>query len=263
MHQHPVKLRPLAVSGSEPLIRLSGLPNVREIVTDRKAAVRLSDAVASRTWRAIVMRATADRFHSCDYRVAFACRCIVLMFGLLAINAGNPAVAAKVAGVTLDESIVHENDTLVLNGAGLRKRLFFKLYVGSLYLEESLSLAGQNAQLLVEADAPMLIQLNILSDLLTRDKMINALNEGFKKSTGGNLAPIQDQIDMMIEAFDQPIRPGEVYQIAYHPDRGTSVLRAEQTLATSPGLPFKQAVFGIWLSDSPAQASLKSAMLGK
>ena len=127
------------------------------------------------------MRVTADRFDSCDRRVGFACRCMVLTLGLLAINAGNPAVAEKVAGVTLDESIVHENDTLVLNGAGLRKRLFFKLYVGSLYLEESLSLAGQNAQLLVEADAPMLIQLNILSDLLTRDKMIGCPERGLQK----------------------------------------------------------------------------------
>ena len=207
------------------------------------------------------MHAATERLYSCRHGIRPAWQCMALLLGMLAISAGNPAVAAKVAGVTLDESIRHDGTTLVLNGAGLRKKLFFKLYVGSLYLEESM--AGQDAQALVQADAPMLIQLNILSDLLTRDKMIDALNEGFKKSTGDNVAPIQAQIDMMIDAFDQPIRPGEVYQIAYHPEKGTSVLRAEQVLATSTGLPFKQAVFGIWLSDKPAQASLKNAMAGK
>jgi len=29
-----------------------------------------------------------------------------------------------------------------------------------------------------------------------------------------------------------------------------------------PGLAFKQALFGIWLSDDPVQDSLKEAMLG-
>lgn len=206
-----------------------------------------------------MLKAT-DRFISNNLRVGPACRLIALLVGLFVISANNPAMAAKVAGVTLDESVMHENDTLVLNGAGLRKKLFFKLYVGSLYLEESM--AGADAQQLVEADAPMMIQLNILSDLLTRDKMVDALNEGFKKSTGDNLSPIQAQIDQMINTFDQPIRPDHTYQIAYDPVNGTSLIRNDQKLSTIPGLPFKQAVFGIWLSDNPAQLSLKNAMLG-
>jgi len=206
-----------------------------------------------------VINAATAPLHSGWIKAHRACRYVLLILGLLAISAGNPAVAAKVAGISLDESIVHEGDELVLNGAGLRKRLFFKLYVGSLYVQNEL--AGADAQSLIEADAPMLIQLNILSELLTRDKMVDALNEGFSKSTGGNVAPIQAQIDEMINAFDQSIRPGETYRLAYHPDTGTSLLRGGETIATVTGLPFKQALFGIWLSDSPAQASLKKAML--
>lgn len=205
------------------------------------------------------MQAATNQFEAGFHKARLACRFAGLIFGLLAISAGNPAVAAKVGGVTLDESMVHEDTSLVLNGAGLRKKLFFKLYVGSLYVEDAM--AGGEAATLVEADAPMLIQLNILSELLTRDKMVSALNEGFNKSTGGNVAPIQEQIDVMIDAFDQPILPGDTYVIAYHPDTGTSLLRAGETMATVPGLPFKQALFGIWLSESPAQASLKKAML--
>jgi hypothetical protein len=34
------------------------------------------------------------------------------------------------------------------------------------------------------------------------------------------------------------------------------------TVGTIPGLPFKRALFAIWLGDKPADRSLKQAMLG-
>lgn len=182
------------------------------------------------------------------------------MLGLLLLTPAGPALAEKVAGVTLDDRIVYSETPLTLNGAGIRKKLFIKLYVGSLYVDETL--AGSDADTIMKADAPMVIQLDIISDLLTRDKLVKALNDGFNKSTEGNTAPIQAEIDAMHDAFDQPVRPNETYRIAYDPDVGTSILRDEQNLIDLPGLPFKQAIFGIWLSSKPAQKSLKKAMLG-
>lgn len=168
--------------------------------------------------------------------------------------------AKKVGKVELAENLSVEDITLTLNGAGIRKKLFIKLYVGSLYVEESLK--GSDADAIIQADNPMLIKLDIISELLTRDKMIKALNEGFSKSTNGNTAPIQEQISAMIDAMSQPIRPGDVYQVIYTPQAGTRLTIGDETLATIEGLPFKQALFGIWLSASPAQKSLKDAMLG-
>ncbi len=45
-----------------------------------------------------------------------------------------PALAAEVAGVKVDERIKLESSELVLNGAGLRTKAFFKVYVAGLYL---------------------------------------------------------------------------------------------------------------------------------
>jgi len=178
---------------------------------------------------------------------------------LITMLLSGAAYAKKVGSVTLEDSVTFNDATLVLNGAGMRKRLFFKLYVGSLYVDESVK--GSSAQSMTLANEAMLIQLNILSDLLTRDKLIDALDTGFTKSTGGDITPIQAEITTMKEAMQEPVRPGDVYRIAYVPEVGTSIVRGDETLVTIPGLPFKQAVFGIWLSDNPAQASLKSAML--
>lgn len=169
------------------------------------------------------------------------------------------ARAATVAGVTLDDQISINNTQLVYNGAGLRKRLFFKLYVGSLYVSDDLK--GGAGEDVINADEPMMIQLNILSDLLTRDKLVNALKDGLNKSTQGNTAPIEAETRIMLDALSGPVRPGHVYQLIYQPGTGTQLMLDGELLATAEGLPFKQALFGIWLSDAPAQASLKAAML--
>ena len=100
-----------------------------------------------------------------------------------------------------------------------------------------------------------------MSDLLTRDKMLKALKSGFNKSTGGNTGPVQPQIDQMIELMTDKIRPGDSYTFAFEPAVGTRMSRNGEELGLIEGLEFKQALFGIWLSDKPVQANLKSAML--
>ncbi|MBX2879424.1 MAG: chalcone isomerase family protein [Granulosicoccus sp.] len=172
----------------------------------------------------------------------------------------NPVLpSSKIAGVTLDDTINIDGTALVLNGAGLRKKLFIKLYVGSLYVAEKSADATQ----LIEAQSPMMIQLNILSDLLTRDKMIKALQDGFSKSTNGDVSAIQEQIDQLIAAAGDSIRPGDNFTVFYHPDTGSRVYLNGEAVADIEGHAFKQALFGIWLSDNPVQGSLKRAMLGK
>ncbi len=180
----------------------------------------------------------------------------VLAVALLLI--GGHATAAKVAGVELDPAMSVGEQELVLNGAGIRKKLFIKLYVGSLYAVEK----SRDATALVDADEAMAIRLNVLSDLLTRDKMVKALKEGFSKSTGGNTEPVQGGIDQMMGLMQDKIRPGNSITLAYEPGVGTHVMRDGEAMSVIPGLAFKQALFGIWLSDSPAQVSLKKAMLG-
>ena len=175
----------------------------------------------------------------------------------LALIAG-PLQAAKVGGITLDESITVGSTETLYNGAGLRKKLFIKLYVGSLYL----TTPSTDANAIIDADEAMAIRLNILSDLLTRDKLLSALKEGLDNSTGGNTAPIQPQIDQMIALMQDKVSPGDTLTLAYEPGVGTHVMRDGKELDVIEGLPFKKALFGIWLSDKPAQKSLKTDMLG-
>lgn len=180
-----------------------------------------------------------------------------LLFGALMFISSS-ANAAKVGGVELDESITVAGESLNLNGAGIRKKLFIKLYVGSLYTASGAGAASE----IVDADEVMAIRLNMLSDLLTREKMVDALEDGFKKSTGGNTAPIQAGIDQLIDVMPEKIKPGTEMTLTYEPGVGTHLMDGDNSISVIEGLNFKQALFGIWLSDKPAQKSLKKAMLG-
>ena len=177
---------------------------------------------------------------------------------LLATLATEPARAAKVAGMELPDSVDIAGETLALRGAGVRKRLFLKLYVAALYGGAE----GADGAAIAAADEPMMIRLAIRSDLVTRDKMIDALNEGFAKSTGGDTAPVQDGIDAMLAAMPEDIDPGDRYDLVYVPGEGTTLAQDGERLASVEGLAFKEALFGIWLSDDPVQADLRSAMVG-
>ncbi len=180
---------------------------------------------------------------------------LLLLFTLVHL----PAQAAKVAGVALDDTLAIGEQSTSYNGAGVRKKLFIKLYVGSLYLASP----GADAASIIDADEAMAIRLDVLSDLLSRKKLVKALDEGFEKSTGGNTQAIQPQIDKMLSFMQDMISPGSRYTLAYEPGVGTHISRNGEELTVIEGLAFKRALFGIWLSGQPAQESLKSAMLGR
>ena len=173
---------------------------------------------------------------------------------ILALLVTLPSFAAN-----LPDTLNSAGQTLQLNGSGERTKLFIKLYRAGLYLESKSQIADE----IVNANEPMAIRLDILSDLITARKMEKATMEGFQKSTGGNLGPIAGEIDRFIAIFTQGIKKGDVYEFSYLPATGTAVIKNGRTQENIAGAPFKQALFGIWLGKEPAQQSLKKTLLGQ
>ena len=105
--------------------------------------------------------------------------------------------ARVVNDVDVADSLTVDGQELVLNGAGVRSKFFLNVYVGALYLQQK----SENGTELVAADNPMTIRLYITSSLIDGERMSEATLDGFVRSTGGNLAPIQDGIERLIGAF--------------------------------------------------------------
>lgn len=164
-----------------------------------------------------------------------------------------------VAGVKVENKISVDGKSLTLNGVGTRVKLFMDMYVGALYLETK----NNNASEIMSSKDAAAIKLNIVSGLITSDKMINAIDEGFKNSTGGKQASYKAKIDKFKAFFKEEIKKGDVFVIAYLPEDGIVVYKNGTKKGTIDGHDFKKALFGIWLSDKPADSKLKAKMLGK
>jgi hypothetical protein len=63
--------------------------------------------------------------------------------------------------------------------------------------------------------------------------------------------------------FQEEIKEGDVFDLVYVPGEGVHVLKNGEQKDTVGDLEFKKALFGIWLSDNPAQKDLKNKMLGQ
>ncbi|WP_421910588.1 chalcone isomerase family protein [Marinobacter sp.] len=178
---------------------------------------------------------------------------------LLTVALATPAAALTVEGVDVPDTYSAMDTELKLNGAGTRSKWFMDLYIGGLYVPETID----DGQAIINADEPQAITLHIISGMITSDKMKSATMEGFENSTGGDLAAIKDDVDAFLDVFSEEIKDGDVFDLVYLPGEGVRVLKNGDQRATIGDLEFKKALFGIWLSDEPAQEDLKEKMLGQ
>jgi len=169
------------------------------------------------------------------------------------------AEAAELAGVNVPDTIATEENKLVLNGAGIRKKFFMKMYVGALYLAKR----NSSSEKVINADEPMAIRLHITSSMITSERMEDATREGFVNSTGENIDPITGEIEKFISVFKEKISENDVFELIYSPGKGVEVFKNSSSKVIIKGLEFKKALFGIWLCNKPAQKSLKNKMLGR
>lgn len=169
------------------------------------------------------------------------------------------AGALEIGGAVLPDTLTAGTEKLTLNGAGLRKKFFVKVYAGGLYLTEP----SGNADAVIAGDAPMAIRMHFIYDGVSSEKLVGAWNEGFAAATGGNTSPIQSGIDKFNSFFNREAKEGDFFDILYTPEQGVRVYRGDRLQGVIPGLDFKRALFGIWLGAEPADEGLKEGMLGR
>ncbi len=163
----------------------------------------------------------------------------------------------RVGGVELPNQIIVADQQLQLEGAGTRVKLWMDMYAMGLYLTHDMS----DAEKIISSDESMGIRLEIISGLITSEKMEKATREGFKNATNGEMENIKDEIEDFISVFMLGIEKNDVFEFIYSPAAGTMVFKNAELKHSIQGLSFKQALFGIWLCDKPADKSLKDKLL--
>ncbi len=168
---------------------------------------------------------------------------------------------AEVAGIKLDDGIRIGSQNLVLNGAGLRVKVFFKVYAAGLYLSEK---AGSTAAVLALA-GPKRVSMTMMRDLTAQD-LIDALGEGMRNNHPAadfeKLKPRVERLNAIMAAIGAA-KSGNVITLDYVPESGTRVsLNGEPKGEAIAGDDFYRALLRIWLGDNPVDSSLKKALLG-
>lgn len=179
---------------------------------------------------------------------------------LAALLVAGPALhAAEVAGVNVAESARVGSQELVLNGAGLRRKVVFKVYVAALYLPAK----NGSAAAIVDSPAPRRISLHLLREV-TADTLVTALRDGIADNHApadvAALAPQVEQLAALMRAIGTT-RPGDTVSLEFS-SAGVAVGFNGQPRGHVAGEAFAKALLRVWLGDKPVDAALKKALLG-
>ncbi len=164
----------------------------------------------------------------------------------------------KIGSVKIPTTIKTQDHTLILNGAGLREMYRLDIYIGALYVKEK----SYEPLKLMHADEPMCMKIYVVSNLLTNEKLLESIDEGFKRSLDGNTIALQPKINHLKSVFYEKLKKSDDFNIIYEPGKGSSVYKNGKHLTTIPGFEFKKALFGIWLSKNAAASDLQVKLLG-
>jgi hypothetical protein len=178
----------------------------------------------------------------------------VLLSLFLVFSAG----AAEVAGVKIPD----EDQKLVLNGAGLRKRAFFQVYAIGLYLPEKKGAAAEA----IGVAGPKRVAMHMLRDV-GADQFGEALTDGMKDNhSEAEMKAFEPRMKQLLAAMSQigEAKKGMRITLDWVPAAGTQ-LTVDGRPAGQPiaGEDFYRALLRIWLGENPVQADLKKALLGE
>lgn len=179
---------------------------------------------------------------------------ILLAMGLAAIRAD----AAEVDGVQLPDTAAVAGRTLVLNGAGMRTKFFFDIYVGSLYLPKR----THSAKEALAMEGPKRVRMDIRYREVDRERLNDGWREGFEKNQSPEMMKALRARLADFQALFPDLHEGDVVLLDMIPTRGVVVTINGRRAGMIPGDDFSRALLAVWLGEKPAQKSLKRAMLG-
>ncbi len=175
--------------------------------------------------------------------------CLFFLFFSFSAN------ALEIEGVSIPEAI---NTDLQLNGAGIRSKFFFKIYIAELYLEHP----STKSQEILDTPGRKRMTMHILYDEVGKEKLIDGWNDGFE----GNLNPDQlKALSPRIKQFNElfiTVHEGEEIILDYTPDTGTTITIAGNNKGAIQGADFNRALLSIWLGDTPVGDDLRDSLLG-
>ena len=183
-------------------------------------------------------------------------RLFSLAICFLLLSSGN-LFAKTVYDIDLPDTVTVSGEQLQLNGYGLRKKLFFKIYLGSLYTQKK---ATTTEQVLAMPGAK-LIRMDFIHKKVEREKITQAFAEGFAKNSPQLIG--NPELKQFLSLFNADFLAGDQVDLEFAADGTVSASQNSEPLGKIPSSHLTKAILLIYLGNSPADTKLKKGMLGE
>ncbi|MEY4766336.1 MAG: hypothetical protein RI907_3009 [Pseudomonadota bacterium] len=168
----------------------------------------------------------------------------------------------EVAGVRFEGRQQLGDRTLVLNGVGVRSKMYIRIYAMGLYLAHP---AGEAQAVVAPGEAHRIVL------VLLRDVDAQRMSDGLAHAMLEDLpAPLVAALRERVVQLAQDLRDhgdvkrGDVMWLDYQPTVGTRVsIGGTQVGPVIPGEDFNAAMLGMWLGDHAPDDKLRAALLGR
>jgi hypothetical protein len=170
------------------------------------------------------------------------------------------ASAAEVAGVKLDDKTQVESKELVLNGAGLRKRFMFNVYVIGLYLPEKKSDPAAVLQLAGAKRAALHMLRDVGADTFT-EALVEGLRANHSEADYKALEPRVKELEAIFAEIKEA-KKGMAITLDWTGTATQLTVNGKPAGKAIAGEDFYRALLRIWLGDKPVQNDLKKSLLG-
>ena len=188
-------------------------------------------------------------------------RSLGALAGLL-VSISALAAPVEISGIKLEDSIDLRGTPIQLNGAGIRYKAIFKVYVAGLYLGKK----AATSQEAYAAPGPKRLSITLLRDI-DSDTLNKSMTEGFENNTPADeVARFTPGLVRIRQALtdQKKLQTGDNFTIDWIPDTGTILsIKGVQQGEPMKGNDLFNALIRLWLGPRPADTKLKETLLGK
>ena len=178
-----------------------------------------------------------------------------------ALIAGSAQASVTVEGTTFDDTSAVAGQNLVLNGAGLRKKLFFRVYTAGLYLPAK----AQTLEAVLSQTGAVRVRLILMRNVSAKT-FVDALKDGLKDNTPEKeLAAINAEVTRLIAVMDKigDVKTDDAVDFSFDGKDTSVTLNGNLVGNGIGGRALFNAVLRIWIGADAIDDTLKAGLLGQ
>ena len=179
----------------------------------------------------------------------------------LALSMAYTAQAAvDIDAIRYEDTAVVQSANLQLNGAGLRKKVFFKVYAAGLYVP----VKADSAEAILTQTGAARVRLGLLRNVSAKS-FVSALEEGLKDNTDeATRTAIAGEVQSLMDAMNKigDVKEGDLVDFDFSGSTNSVWVNGKMIADHIGGRKLYNAVLSIWLGQKAIDDKLKKGLLG-